>query len=135
MSLLRVMYMSAAKFDAAQPDSLVQQIVDAATIANAAMAITGALLFDGRRFVQVLDGPEPALSSLIDRISVDRRHHRVVFLKRKRVDRRLFPDFSLAYSGDSVFVTRSMDRLLADHDRLSAAAVQHLVQVMQEFAA
>ena len=41
---------------------------------NADMAVTGALLFDGRRFCQLLQGPARAVKSLTTQIACDRRH-------------------------------------------------------------
>ncbi len=41
---------------------------------NPARGLTGALLFDGERFVQLLEGPREAVQALAERIRADPRH-------------------------------------------------------------
>ncbi len=47
---------------------------------NAALGVTGVLLFDGHRFCQLLQGPAPAVHSLMADIAHDPRHERLVTL-------------------------------------------------------
>ena len=54
--------------------SVVKEIVDVARRSNPALDITGALLFDGERFCQLLEGGELAVRALMSRIEVDVRH-------------------------------------------------------------
>ncbi len=56
-----------------QPDC-VGQIIRRARVYNAATAITGLLLFDGKRFCQLIEGPEDAVIRLCNRIEADLRH-------------------------------------------------------------
>lgn len=42
---------------------------------NIRLGITGALLFDGERFVQLLEGPSEDIAGLVARLRVDDRHH------------------------------------------------------------
>lgn len=44
---------------------------------NRAAGISGALLFDGARFCQLLEGAEPEVRGLMERIGVDPRHRSV----------------------------------------------------------
>jgi hypothetical protein len=47
---------------------------------NQALAMTGALLFDGRRFGQLLQGPARNVKALMTQIAVDPRHQNLVVL-------------------------------------------------------
>ena len=47
---------------------------------NALHGTGGCLLFDGQRFAQLIDGPEPAALALWARIAADDRHRRVELL-------------------------------------------------------
>jgi hypothetical protein len=59
---------------------VVKEIVAAARRNNPAHGITGALLFDGERFCQLIEGGEPAVRALMDNISRDTRHTDVKLL-------------------------------------------------------
>lgn len=52
---------------------------------NATAGLSGLLLFDGRRFLQVLEGAEEAVAETYARIGRDPRHHAVVVLADKQV--------------------------------------------------
>lgn len=47
---------------------------------NAGLAVNGALLFDGRRFCQLLQGPRQAVEALLGRIAGDARHEQLAIL-------------------------------------------------------
>ena len=134
MSLHRCVYVSSARLDPLHQDAQIEQIVDYAKIANAAMKVTGTLIFDGSRFAQLLEGPEIEATGLARRIAIDPRHEHVVFLERQNVKRRLFDGFSMAYSGRSMFVARTIAQPLIQNDRRSRLALRQLVQLMLEFA-
>ena len=66
---------------------------------NSEHHITGILLFDGRRFIQYLEGPQSSVLKLIQRIAADTRH--VDFLIRHQgpdSSPRRFPSWSLGYA-------------------------------------
>lgn len=133
MSMLRCVYVSSACLDRRHAHALVRQIVDHAVTANQAAQITGALMFDGSRFAQLIEGPESKITRLVDGLSGDPRHENIVFLERKCVTERLFNGFSMAYSGRSVFVERSIARPLADGPEQDDEALQQLIRLLQEF--
>ena len=60
--------------------SVVKEIVEVARRSNPGLGITGALLFDGERFCQLLEGSEPDVRTLMSRIEVDPRHAHVKVL-------------------------------------------------------
>lgn len=54
--------------------SVVKDIVQSARARNVPLGITGALLFDGERFCQLLEGPGAAIDTLMATIEQDTRH-------------------------------------------------------------
>ena len=134
VSLYRCVYVSSARLASRHQALQVAQIVDHAVTANTASKITGALMFDGTRFAQLLEGPSLAVIALAERIRCDKRHDEVVFLEHLIADRRLFERFSMAYSGNSLFVERTIALPLVKHERRSKYALRELINLMKEFA-
>ncbi|WP_299437758.1 phosphate-starvation-inducible PsiE family protein [uncultured Rhodospira sp.] len=64
---------------------------------NAAHGITGMLLYHEGTFLQVLEGEEPEVEALVDRLSTDSRHTDVTILERKTVTEREYPDWSMGF--------------------------------------
>lgn len=62
---------------------------------NPARGITGLLLYNGRNFLQLLEGEEAELVSLMVRITNDPRHAGVSVLERRDIDRRMCPDWAM----------------------------------------
>jgi Sensors of blue-light using FAD len=60
--------------------------------------LTGVLLCGERVFVQMLEGPAPAVAACFDRIAKDARHHSLVELsfEHNAVGPRLYPEWSMA---------------------------------------
>ena len=62
------------------PVRVLEDIVARANTKNALSDITGILLFDGRHFFQLLEGPDRAVRHIYERIRQDARHHNLVEL-------------------------------------------------------
>ena len=62
-------------------------ILSVARRINHEKRVTGLLLFDGRSFLQVLEGDEDAARETYDRIAKDERHRDLVVLFEEQVDR------------------------------------------------
>jgi len=59
--------------------------------------LTGLLLCGGRRFLQVLEGPEQQLAAAYARIKRDPRHFALVELGRKPITDRSFPHWDMGF--------------------------------------
>lgn len=66
---------------------------------NERLGITGALLFNQNRFVQILEGDEEAVLEVMDDIKRDTRHTDIDVLPPRFVEARTFPQWSMAYIG------------------------------------
>ena len=94
--LAHLVYRSAAvsRFDSAALEDLLEQ----ARRRNAALGITGLLVYDQGCFVQWLEGPAPAVDSVWRSIQRDPRHTEVERLHTAWRAGRLFPDWGMQYS-------------------------------------
>ncbi|MBE9608515.1 BLUF domain-containing protein [Chitinilyticum piscinae] len=73
------------------------QLMRDCQLSNAALGITGLLTYQNRLFRQYLEGPEPVVRALFQRIQRDRRHHDVKLLWDELISERRFPDWMMFY--------------------------------------
>ena len=64
---------------------------------NARDRITGLLFFNGKRFLQVLEGEEAIVDTTFRRIQQDDRHYGLVVLSNREVAVREFGEWAMAY--------------------------------------
>ena len=64
---------------------------------NARVNVTGLLFFDGKRFLQALEGEEDAVATTLARIRQDDRHQAVVMLSDRIITAREFGAWAMAY--------------------------------------
>ncbi|HEX8064145.1 MAG TPA: BLUF domain-containing protein [Allosphingosinicella sp.] len=86
-------YTSRARLDLGDED--LAAIHQTARHLNALDGITGLLLFDGSRFLQIIEGSEPAIDNLVERLRMDRRHSAFEIRDERFVDRRSFSGWSM----------------------------------------
>lgn len=75
----------------------IRDLLDRARDYNRANDITGCLLYHNNEFVQYLEGDEPLVAKLFDKIRTDRRHTDVVPLYSGHINGREFENWSMAY--------------------------------------
>lgn len=85
-------------------------LLEHARPANAARGITGMLLYQNGRYMQMLEGEEPVVRELFGAISADRRHRDVKLVAKGALAKRHFDDWSMGF--------RNMDQFadLPDYD-------------------
>jgi hypothetical protein len=102
---------------------------------NAEAGITGALLFDGAHFVQVVEGSDASTDQLLLTLRMDPRHDGLVVAKHGPLAERRFSGWALGYSGLSKFVTKNILPLFDDANQAGQRrAAQRLIDFMREFA-
>ncbi|MCH4891994.1 MULTISPECIES: BLUF domain-containing protein [unclassified Sphingomonas] len=97
--------------------------------------ITGALICRQDLYLQLIEGPEPAIDALYERIVADDRHGDVRLLVSAEVDARMFPNWamlddeapSLFWSPDEI-AAGALDRASADDLRTAFAQVRDRVE-------
>lgn len=113
LGLLSVLYVSRSSLEPSLEEPEVANIVNTAVTRNAELQVTGALLFTGAHFAQVLEGPREAVAGLLTRIEADRRHRDFTTVHTCSVRKRMFSDWAMAYSGRSPFLDRHLKPLLS----------------------
>lgn len=84
---------------------------------NARDGITGVLLFNGRRFLQALEGEQRLVQAAYDRIKADTRHRAIVLLSTRDIAAREFGEWAMAAPGGD-----EAETLVGRIDRLTANA-------------
>lgn len=77
------------------PREEVDAILDTSARNNPARGITGLLLFNGRNFLQLLEGEDSEITVLMERINGDPRHSGVSVLDRREIAARTCPDWAM----------------------------------------
>ena len=80
---------------------VIQGILAQSRSRNATRGVTGALLFTGGCFCQVLEGDRAAVDEIFDSIQRDDRHRNISLLSLRPTSQRVFPKWSMAYAGAS----------------------------------
>jgi hypothetical protein len=93
VDLKSLTYTSLAKLDlsAGELDAIHRTARDL----NALDGITGLLIFNGTRFLQIIEGAESAVDDLLERLRRDRRHSALEVRDQRRIEQRSFPDWSM----------------------------------------
>lgn len=107
------MYVSRATIARQNADKIIDAIVTVSRPRNAALEVTGALIFSGDSFAQIIEGPTDAIAELRARIARDERHEELLTVADGKKGSRDFADWSLAYSGTALFVEREIERIRA----------------------
>lgn len=99
MALQELIYMSLARAapDLADAGNPVKNILESAQRNNVATSITGLLMFDGQRYIQILEGESGDVDSLFAVIAKDPRHEQLELLHKGSVRSRSFADWSMAH--------------------------------------
>lgn len=74
----------------------IDRILAAASSFNRVAGVTGVLMFDGRRFLQYLEGPDDGVASVAQRVINARSHGQIRELARGEVATRHFPRWTMA---------------------------------------
>lgn len=91
--LVRIIYASQACPGVGYPE--IDAVAHDSVQANALNGITGALAFDSKMIIQVIEGPAGAVDSLYQRILNDSRHQGVVILSRQEIGERFFREWMM----------------------------------------
>ena len=65
---------------------------------NSESGISGCLLIGSNSYLQLLEGPEPAVENLYSKIKVDSRHKKVKKLFEQHIEEKLFSSWSMKFA-------------------------------------
>jgi hypothetical protein len=91
---------------------------------NRRLGLTGFLLYQDGRFLQLLEGPDDVVWDRLQRIAADPRHHTVTTILRDPIATRQFPEWTMGYEPvtDALADEISGYRRLVDSTSLDEAA-------------
>ncbi len=93
LRLKSLTYTSVARPDLGPED--IRAIHETARHLNALDGVTGLLIYDGTRFLQVIEGAESAIDDLLRRLLADPRHSGLTVEDERFNEDREFPDWSM----------------------------------------
>ena len=93
--MFQVVYISRSTRDF--DEQSLRELANAAAVNNSSSGITGALLFVSGRFIQVLEGSEDVVRSLLNDISKDKRHRNMKIILEENEKERDFPKWSMGF--------------------------------------
>lgn len=96
----RLLYISTARMPL-RPSEL-DDLLEKSRKANSAADVTGLLVVGGRRFLQLLEGPDQAVTATYERITRDPRHFALVKLHDKEVAARSFASWAMGFEKGGV---------------------------------
>ncbi len=114
-ALLRIVYFSRSQGSGRAEDvaDTIRAILSASRATNPGFGITGALLFDGNHFAQVLEGSVGAVTELLHHIQLDSRHSHIRFVQEEWITQRDFGGWAMAYvdedAGHAIRLSPSAD--------------------------
>lgn len=123
--MIQLTYISTATRDITEKS--VSEILKVSRLNNATTGVTGLLLYDGRRFLQALEGDESGVEKTYQRIKADPRHFGVVLLSSKEITAKAFGSWAMA--AEAVAGTRPSSSVLAGQiDKLTAGLTDLTLQ-------
>lgn len=130
----RLVYVSESRVDFAHTEQVVVDLVSNAKLRNACLAVTGALIFTGSHFAQILEGPPDSIALILAALLKDPRHSNIYIVAHYPISTRIFAEWQMAYHGPSRYVARCVEQLLlANSQSEQRRLVDRLVQMAFEF--
>ncbi|WP_052768900.1 BLUF domain-containing protein [Aurantiacibacter marinus] len=112
-------------------DDAVKSILKQSQRNNPQHEITGFLLYNGRNFMQLLEGEDAHLTALLRKLSVDVRHTGIVRLAHENVRGRICPDWSMEHLR---LAESPKERQVRLSQRLPASLSHDLHRMVMNFA-
>ena len=137
MPLIRLLYRSDSELTGSERAvrEAAFAIADVAAVSNVRDDVSGALMFVGGVFVQLLEGESAPVETVFERICCDGRHRRLVLLDFSSIEHRLFGSCGMvAFEGDErarrLFPTISEATSFKHRNRLSANMAVDLMRTL-----
>jgi hypothetical protein len=119
-NLYRLAYISKNAFVGKLEDQQenVQSILNIAQRNNVKVGVTGALLWSGDYFCQVIEGERDALENLFETIQMDSRHSDITVLHFEPIERRSFSEWAMAMAGNEPIMRFDIEGIRASKDEI-----------------
>lgn len=129
--LKKWVYVSQSNISGVEASGILLNTVEMWRLRNESLEVTGALVFDGRRFAQLLEGTETSIGTLQYSIFRDHRHMNVTTVVSNTDATRMFHSWSLLYSSSSRFLGRILDKIELGRHRQESSALDRLSEMFR----
>lgn len=116
-SLIQLIYASAARGEPSEEE--LTRLLAGARRHNAAVGVTGMLLYSEGSFLQLLEGEAAAVDDLLQRIARDSRHASLSVIIREPIARRSFGDWTMGFA---TVQARDLSRIAGLNDFFAAGS-------------
>lgn len=121
----RIVYVSTASgLSAAE----IAHILESAQRNNAEREITGFLLYNGRNFLQLIEGPQAALMSLMSTLARDPRHSGMLTMVDEAISERSCPSWTMHHMRLSADMGLRREHIDSEIPMLISAQARQMVQ-------
>ena len=129
----RLIYCSRNRIDGSEQQIAleIEKILSSSRRNNEKHHITGALLFNGLAFAQVLEGPRSAVEAVYATICEDSRNSHNVLLETSDITKRAFARWSMAYSGPDKDGKLYQHLKLADCDKDASGVAKRVLDLLK----
>lgn len=93
--MLSIAYTSSATAPVSEDD--IAAILLKSRANNRRLGLTGALMYRGKRFIQILEGPDEVVRARFDLIAADPRHRDVHIIRELQIRDRQFPEWTMGF--------------------------------------
>jgi Sensors of blue-light using FAD len=126
-------YLSRCVVPKEQQESALEDIVTLSRQKNEVLVVTGCLVFTGVHFAQIIEGQRASVAELQKSIRADKRHADVTTVYEEQIERRRFLEWSLAYAGPSLSVSRTIEETLSKVHERNRLDMEGWVELMERF--
>lgn len=130
----RLIYVSDSDISARDTQREVASLVKQARSRNNSQGISGALLFSGAHFAQLLEGSDSDVRDVMSSILADPRHRNIRIVFDENIPVRCLLDWGLGYAGPSRYVEKAIRRAAIDAERGDRRGAENLRRLIVEFA-
>lgn len=116
-SLIHLIYSSAAMYDFSEDDLI--DLLAKSRANNSSIDVTGMLLYTERSFFQILEGEPAVVDALFAKISLDKRHTKVITIIRETIPKRSFGEWSMGYAN---VTSQEVEQLVGMNDFFTYAS-------------
>lgn len=118
--IYRVIYVSNARKNLREEE--VGNILESSRRNNAAIGVTGLLIFHENRFFQVLEGERELVRNVYKRIHKDKRHNSVRLVSEEMSEHRAFPKWQMGYAKPDELPEQARDAAFSIYNMVSASS-------------
>lgn len=128
MDCYRLLYVSRSLIADCHTRGAIARILMASYRNNSRQGVSGALMYSGEHFVQILEGEKRVVETLLDRIAADWLHCDLDVVAARHASSRMFKLWTMAYCGATNRVQSYIARLVQERDAANVARLEHLMR-------